>query len=858
MFLLAENNATQYLTEHGFISPEITFNDSNNSAYIESRSSKNFSLFVRVSTQHQFLVKQERMSASRSFKGDLRHEWKVYELVRQFPELTPLHSLISEAIHFDEDCAILVFRYLSEYVDLGEFYEQHHCFSPAIASTLGKTLAHFHRATLDRQDYRTFLEGHAVVKDDHVPDFDRDFRELTPEKLQHLSTDGLNFYRFYQRDRALQKAIANLGDIYEPCCLIHDDLKFDNILLHQDWHTLLTSTSATDPTIEAATPLRIIDWERWSWGDPTHDVGNIVAQFLKLWLKSLTVNRNIDIQLALQLAATPLEQIQPSLIAFIQAYIAHMPGLLKRFPDFLTRVMQFAGLSLLDRIQARLHYYEPFGNVEICMFQVAGRLLCHPQPSIQTVFGLTAAQLLNPLLSSPVTSPAPSISPSETMAQEPISAQPSNVQPIDQPSAQFKDNPRDQPTDQQSDNALNRPVGSAVSHPLTAPSGNLPLTLETLTQTLIIQSDRTFAHPPYAPVDPTPLLRDHVDDIPASLRRSLWLRQLRDYLYDIYVSGESSQQQEQVSEQSQNSGHARDNRVRSITLPGHKPLTNNARRGLDADLYDALHRHNHGNGYFDPGWRVTCVLKSGWGRVVKEGLTLSIHPMHHLRPSKRFRVGQSVSIRLPNHQIESGFYVAIGDAGTSSEERAAVEFCLNLTAEGAIQCMDVLTNRLNALSFPFSLKVLIDADGSSRRDGVVLHTEHRHYPKLFPILQDFYVDLLRQDKQRSEGDRLLSPDPSLPLFMKAIAPGIGVAEEPDTEPHDFGLHRCEILAEALISAWEAGENGPEARMHHIEKAFAQYDLNLNRPYLNPGSKDIYRPLLPDRQCPDALVISPQK
>jgi hypothetical protein len=49
--------------------------------------------------------------------------------------------------------------------------------------------------------------------------------------------------------------------------------------------------------------------------------------------------------------------------------------------------VQFAGLALIQQIQAILQYQKVFNNTGICMLQVAKSFLCRPQASIPTVFG---------------------------------------------------------------------------------------------------------------------------------------------------------------------------------------------------------------------------------------------------------------------------------------------------------------------------------------------------------------------------------------------------------------------------------------------------------------------------------------
>ena len=48
-------------------------------------------------------------------------------------------------------------------------------------------------------------------------------------------------------------------------------------------------------------------------------------------------------------------------------------------------------------------------------------------------------------------------------------------------------------------------------------------------------------------------------------------------------------------------------------------------------------------------------------------------------------------------------------------------------------------------------------------------------------------------------------------MTKALAPGLGIAEDPG-EGNSFGLHRCGLIAEGLLRAREAGQASPSRRL----------------------------------------------
>lgn len=118
-----------------------------------------------------------------------------------------------------------------------------------------------------------------------------------------------------------------------------------------------------------------------------------------MWLNSIAIDLELDVETALASATVPLDALQPSLVALIRAYCEKFPQILERRSDFLLRVMQYAGFAIIANLRIRLEYHspfgypEPFGNQEICKLQVAKTLLCTPDVSLPIVFGRQAAEL---------------------------------------------------------------------------------------------------------------------------------------------------------------------------------------------------------------------------------------------------------------------------------------------------------------------------------------------------------------------------------------------------------------------------------------------------------------------------------
>jgi hypothetical protein len=383
-FLLSSQTGFKYLLKHNLFTQE-----EKDLIQIESKIAKNFNLVVSVRNGRQMLIKQEPPKSQWKTASAFVNEWRIQEFLESFPELSYIRFWLPEVLHFNADDSIIVFNYLNDYHDLADFYTKDNIFPIAIASTIGTILAIIHRVTLERQDYRDFFTQNDDQASSNqslklLPGLDR----VPPEIFGWVPADGLKFFALYQRYDSLGQAIAELATAFDPCCLFHGDLKLNNILLHLDWEQALAKAEPSSPSI-----VRLIDWEFCGWGDPAFDLGSLIASYLQLWLSSLVVSNTIAIEESLRLAMTPLEVLQPSLAALIEAYLSQFPEILVRRPDFLRRVVQFAGLALIQNIQATIKYQKVFGNSGICMLQVAKSLLCRPTESISTVFGMSESDL---------------------------------------------------------------------------------------------------------------------------------------------------------------------------------------------------------------------------------------------------------------------------------------------------------------------------------------------------------------------------------------------------------------------------------------------------------------------------------
>jgi hypothetical protein len=356
---------------------------------VKVQESKNFNLVVQLSQDKSFIVKQNRVDSEGKTSGNLFSEWIVQDLVNTFSDLDEIRPLISEVLLFDQPNSIIVSKYYNEYISLDDYYENCQNYYPEIASTVGANLAKIHSATYQNQQYRRFLGQYCDLESaKKLPRFIKKLNNLSPSIFSEVCPDGLDFYRLHQRFPHLNQATIELYESLTPACLTHDDLTLDNFIIDAQLD-LSSGILRIKPE-----QIKIIDWEFNYWADPANDLGMLVSQYLSEWLNSLVVDPTLDISTTLSLAACPLEKITPSLKALMQGYLSIFPEILEHRSDFIRRIIQFAGIGLIDRLSYYVEYHHYFDNQDICKLQVAKNLLCSPEKGMLTIFGQTETEFM--------------------------------------------------------------------------------------------------------------------------------------------------------------------------------------------------------------------------------------------------------------------------------------------------------------------------------------------------------------------------------------------------------------------------------------------------------------------------------
>ena len=336
--ILSSENVVDFLQQHQLCSPDFKL-----AAPIVCKGGTNFNLVVKFADGQNLLVKQNRLGSKGRIRGSLPAEWVVQSLVDTFG-LTGIQSLISQVLLLDWSNCTVVSVFYDHHLALDQFYATHSIFPPQVSKVAGINLGKIHRATYQQFQQREFLGRYLKLeRASKAPRFIKKFDCLEPNIFATICADGLEFYKLYQRFPSLHQAVLELYEHIQPVCLIHNDLTLDNFIIDRQ-----LETNVTEIQLEQ---VKIIDWERANWGDPASDLGMVVAEYVGgIWLANLVVDRHLDINTMLSMAAYPLETLVPSLQGFLLGYLSQFPQIIVDRPDFIRRVIQFAEIGILSHL----------------------------------------------------------------------------------------------------------------------------------------------------------------------------------------------------------------------------------------------------------------------------------------------------------------------------------------------------------------------------------------------------------------------------------------------------------------------------------------------------------------------------
>jgi hypothetical protein len=229
------------------------------------------------------------------------------------------------------------------------------------------------------------------------------------------------------------------------------------------------------------------------------------------------------------------------------------------------------------------------------------------------------------------------------------------------------------------------------------------------------------------------------------------------------------------------------------------------------------------------GWTITRVEQGGvW--IVDATQQQRFASMGEIVPlATAIAPGLPVRLVPPRDVVTApnGHFVIAGRPGFDPQTGRQIRLYWNLRPQGAAIFLREIGSRLDRRHIPFQAKVPVDPASYARTDcGVLYLNDEDLDPARDAIAATWH--LVREHLRQS-----------IPLFTREIAPGLAFAESPPTR-ESFGMHRCGLIAEALLWAEQRGARDVEARLAMLRERLTAYGLDLDRLERNPTSHYPYR------------------
>ena len=236
-------------------------------------------------------------------------------------------------------------------------------FSPLLFERLGSLLAALHslRPDPDAHGFRAWAPRADFLTQPRL------------ENLQHYSHGTLELVGVFQEYGEFAATLQRLCANATVECLVHGDVKFDNLL----------RVHAGEPT----TTLCLTDWEHAAVGDRAWDVGSVFANALSWWVFSTPIAQEVPSQALLTSLRHPLDAIGASARRFCASYTARACLDPNDRRTVIVRAMQLAAVRMVQTaFETMMQRSRLTANV-VCLLQLSQNVAADPGAALHDLFG---------------------------------------------------------------------------------------------------------------------------------------------------------------------------------------------------------------------------------------------------------------------------------------------------------------------------------------------------------------------------------------------------------------------------------------------------------------------------------------
>jgi 5-methylthioribose kinase len=325
-------------------------------------SRRNCNFKIRRSRETSLFVKQVRAADPESVAA-LQREAACYRLAQSDPAFAPLAALVPVFRYYDEQNLILVVELVVQSENLREHYQRVGRFDPTIFARLGTAIGRFHAAMVAAS-----ASSNADVFPRRTP-WILSFHDQ-PRKVGAQLGAHAQLYRILHQYPDFSQRLTELREAWRTESLIHGDMKWDNCLVCE-----------RDGSDDLG--FKIVDWELADVGDVCWDLGGILQSYLSSWVFSMPETGNAHATALVERAQYRLDDMQPAIAAFWQAYTSARA--LDKTParEMLDRSMQYGAARLVQTAYEISMHGEQLDAFAIRLLQLSENILASPREAVE-------------------------------------------------------------------------------------------------------------------------------------------------------------------------------------------------------------------------------------------------------------------------------------------------------------------------------------------------------------------------------------------------------------------------------------------------------------------------------------------
>jgi len=751
--------------------------------------------------------------------NSLMREGALYQLAHQEPAFESIKTQAPQYLDYNASQHILITRLIDGVMPLQDrFNKQGHIDAPTVAR-LAQSLAQVHleapKMAAVPQNKRAFLPGQLPWVFSNVQQSLQAFA-ANPQGMPQAQQQLL---QQIQQMPDLLNALNGLAHFYTPLCLIHGDIKWDNILASEE---------------KEPKQFFITDWELADIGDPIWDVACVMHSFATQWMFLLNTTPGQNGYNGPQWKAEHTFAVAQQ---FWQNYTEALGFSPQQEAMQRLRMMKFVGARLVQSTFEMLHNQPSLPPTVQSILQYARFALLSPDAALPQVLGMAAP---NPQeLQESQTALAQGANwgtlQSLNWGQPLPGQQANNAQALPPPAPPVVPAPasNDQPQNSKPE------AKAAEAPPAPAFTKEVAQRLEQLFKALQVHTPLSFQYEQQPivqvpnPVQPNPqnpqgqAQQQTPHQMEQATRQAL-INALNPVLYEQCYTQKFENPQQPVQPtpaQVLQEGPLNPQAAAQQNTNGVAP---------DHAFLQELSQANHTQAHWDKGWKVYQADPNGYMHVQKgDAYRMSIPGQYAFTQAmgRMPQNGDLLDVYLAKEGIGQmfGWYMVYSQMAASEFDDALLaRIYFSIQGAHAPWLVSFLTQHLNNAGVPFSFKTLDrrQAYALGRGDSAVLYIGKRF---LTPVL-----DLLNTHQQEL-AQRL---HPHTPLFAKPLMPGLSMADDPRSG-QSFGQSRMHLVAQGIVNAWYQGHSSVEKRMEATLQAFVQAGLDPAKPYLNNGNVDLF-------------------